>query len=81
MQRKGAQARQMAADSIRVYINGEPQNLPSGQTVASMLATLSIPSERVAIELNRVIVRKREWDSTFVGPDAQVEIVEFVGGG
>ena len=51
------------------------------QTVAALLATLKIPAERVAIELNKTIVRKREWESTLVGEGAQVEIVEFVGGG
>jgi len=81
MQSKGAQSRQMAAESIRVYINGEAHVLPQRQTVASLLSALSIPAERVAIELNKSIVRKREWDSTLVADGAQIEIVEFVGGG
>ena len=51
------------------------------QTLAALLATLNVPAERVAIELNKTIVRKREWGSTLVGEGAQVEIVEFVGGG
>jgi thiamine biosynthesis protein ThiS len=70
-----------AAESIRVYINGEAHHLPARQTVADLLATLKIPAERVAVELNKTIVRKREWQSTLVGDGAQVEIVEFVGGG
>jgi len=81
MQRKGAQLGQMAAESIRVYINGEPHQLPQQQTVAVLLSTLSIPAERVAIELNKSIVRKREWETALVGEGAQIEIVEFVGGG
>jgi sulfur carrier protein len=71
----------VAAESIRVYVNGEPCQMPAEQTVAALLGKLNIPLERVAIELNKAIVRKREWDSTLVGDGAQVEIVEFVGGG
>jgi thiamine biosynthesis protein ThiS len=49
--------------------------------VTALLAGLNIPAERVAIELNQSIVRKREWESTLVGDGARLEIVEFVGGG
>jgi sulfur carrier protein len=71
----------MPAESIRIYINGEPHEMPEAQTVSSLLAKLDIPTDRVAIELNKSIVRKREWQSTPVGEGAHVEIVEFVGGG
>jgi len=71
----------MPAEPIRVCINGEPYEMPGVQTLAALLAKLNIPAERVAIELNKAIVRKREWESTLIGEGAQVEIVEFVGGG
>jgi thiamine biosynthesis protein ThiS len=71
----------MPAECIHIYINGERREMPGAQTVASLLAELNIPAERVAIELNKSIVRKREWDSIQVGDGAQIEIVEFVGGG
>ncbi len=71
----------MPKESIRVYINGEPRFVPMQQTVTALLTTLNIPAERVAIELNKSIVRKRDWETTLVGEGAQVEIVEFVGGG
>jgi sulfur carrier protein len=46
-----------------------------------LLAFLTIDSSRVAVELNRRIVRKPEWDASRVEAGAQLEIVEFVGGG
>ena len=81
MQREGAEMGQMPVETIQVYINGEAHHMPAPQTVAALLATLNVPAERVAIELNKTIVRKREWASTLVGDGAHVEIVEFVGGG
>jgi sulfur carrier protein len=68
-------------ESVRVYINGELHHVAPQQTVAALLAALKVPAERVAIELNKTIVRKREWETTLIGADAQIEIVEFVGGG
>ena len=71
----------MPTESIRVYINGEPRHLDTPQTLTALLAALSIPAERVAIELNKSIIRKREWEATLISDGAQLEIVEFVGGG
>ena len=71
----------MPVESIEVYVNGEPRQVAHGQSVAALLDQLRVPAERVAIELNKTIVRKRDWTSTLVGAGAQVEIVEFVGGG
>jgi thiamine biosynthesis protein ThiS len=49
--------------------------------VAGLLAHLRVDAARVAVELNREIVRKTEWDSTPVSDGANVEVVQFVGGG
>jgi sulfur carrier protein len=71
----------MDIDLINVQVNGEPRRAPSGQSVAALLAWLEVPSERVAVELNKSIVRKRDWTTTRVEGEACIEIVEFVGGG
>jgi sulfur carrier protein len=71
----------METDLIHVRVNGEQRQAPSGQSVAALLAWLELPSERVAIELNKAIVRKRDWATTQVEDEACIEIVEFVGGG
>ena len=55
--------------------------VPAGCSVVALLQHLELPPDRVAVELNKAIVRKRDWDATFVGPAANLEIVEFVGGG
>ena len=64
-----------------ISINGERRHVPAGLSLIELLAHLGIGADRVAIELNRSIVRKRDWALTGVPPSAQIEIVEFVGGG
>lgn len=66
---------------ISILINGESREIPSNRSVAAMLEWLGVASERVAVELNKAIVRKRDWERTPVPPGSQVEVVEFVGGG
>ncbi len=66
---------------IHVFVNGEQKEFAPGQSVTSLLQALNIPAERVAIEMNKAIVRQRDWDTTMVPQGSQIEIVEFVGGG
>jgi len=66
---------------IQIVVNGQVRRVPEGQTLAELLVTLEIARDRVAVELDRKIVRRSEWDATMVGPGATLEIVQFVGGG
>jgi thiamine biosynthesis protein ThiS len=67
--------------TIDVSLNGESRSVPYGLTVFQMLEWLGIEPARVAVELNRDIVRQTEWTATPVEAGAQLEIVQFVGGG
>ncbi|MDQ6676107.1 MAG: sulfur carrier protein ThiS [Acidobacteriota bacterium] len=66
---------------IEVTVNGEQQSIPPGQTILQLLKALAITPDRVAVELDRAIVRKAQWSSTEIQPGAHLEIVHFVGGG
>ncbi|HUO29906.1 MAG TPA: sulfur carrier protein ThiS [Bryobacteraceae bacterium] len=66
---------------IEVTINGEPRALPSGQTLGELLESLGLDPARVAVELDRRIVKQHDWDTTEVSGGARLEIVQFVGGG
>ena len=66
---------------ISILLNGEPAEVPAGLTVATLLEHAGIDPSRVAVELNRQIVPRSSWGSTPVDEGAQVEIVQFVGGG
>ena len=72
---------QQTGAEIRVTVNGEEREIPEGGSVAELLRLLSLPLDRVAVEVDKSIVRKREWDATTVLPGSRVEVVEFVGGG
>jgi thiamine biosynthesis protein ThiS len=67
--------------TIEIVVNGEAKRIPEGLDVARLLEWLVIDPARVAVELNRSIVRKQEWNATIVEGGARLEIVWFVGGG
>jgi sulfur carrier protein len=66
---------------IEIVVNGEPRRIPGDLTLSALLTHLEIDPERVAVEKDRRIVRRSDWPATLVDPGAQLEIVQFVGGG
>ena len=69
------------AERIGIVVNGKQAVVPAGLTVEGLLAELGVDRGRVAVELNRAIVRKGDWAGAKVEAGAEVEIVQFVGGG
>ncbi len=67
--------------NIEVVINGETKSIPVGQTVLQLLQQLQLEPARVAVELDRRIVKQTRWSETPVEAGARIEIVQFVGGG
>ena len=66
---------------IEITVNGEPQTAPEGQTILGLLQHLELDPARVAVELDRRIVKQPSWQETVLRRGAQLEIVQFVGGG
>jgi thiamine biosynthesis protein ThiS len=66
---------------IEIVVNGDPRRLPEGLTLLGLLRELELEPARVAIELDRRIVKQGEWAGTVLQPGARLEIVQFVGGG
>jgi len=66
---------------MRVLINGEERELPGSVTLSELLEWLEFSSQRIAIELNKTVIRKKDWPETSVNDGDRIEVVHFVGGG
>ena len=66
---------------MRVYLNGEAKELEEGATLPTLIEQLSLAPERVAVELNREVVRRADWPGIELSDGDRLEIVHFVGGG
>ncbi len=67
--------------SMEIVVNGEPRALREGQTILDLLHELDLEPARVAVELDRRIVKQAQWAGTVLSSGARLEIVQFVGGG
>ena len=65
---------------MTVKVNGEARDLPAGETLRALVARYKLTPDKVAIELNRRLVRSEKYDTPLNDGD-EVEIVTFVGGG
>ena len=66
---------------IEVFINGESRDVPGEISLNRLLELFSLPSGRIAVELNKEVVRRKDWDTITVVDSDRIEIVHFVGGG
>lgn len=66
---------------MKVFINGETREIAKQVNLLELLKEFSLPSERIAIELNKQVVRKKDWENIIVNDADKIEIVHFVGGG
>ncbi|MEI7445606.1 MAG: sulfur carrier protein ThiS [Burkholderiales bacterium] len=66
---------------MQVIVNGTPQPLAEGLTVAALLERMSLAGKRVAVERNGEIVPKSLHPSVPLADGDRLEIVVAVGGG
>lgn len=65
---------------MKVRLNGQEYETDA-KTVMALLKELNIHPERVAVELNLKIIRKRDYGNTEINDGDTIEVVSFVGGG
>jgi sulfur carrier protein len=65
---------------ITIHINGQPADVEPTTTVRQLLAARNLSPDKVAVEVNRRLLRADRYD-TPLQPGDEVEIVTFVGGG
>lgn len=70
--------------ALTIKLNGQPRTfseLASPTVLASVIMTLGLKADRIAVELNSNIISRSVWEQTQVVEGDRLEIVHFVGGG
>jgi thiazole synthase/sulfur carrier protein len=65
---------------MRIRVNGQDRELAAGSDILALIAEHKLTPDRVAIEVNRRLVRSAKYDTPLQEGD-EIEIVTFVGGG
>lgn len=71
----------MDADTIEITVNGEPRTMPRAATVADLVVALGLQPQQVAVERNKVLVRRAQHAATALTAGDRIELVTFFGGG
>ena len=66
---------------VSIVVNGETRTARAGDTIFDLVRALDLDPERLAIELDRRIVKRAQWTTMVLPGGAILEIVQFVGGG
>jgi thiamine biosynthesis protein ThiS len=69
------------AEDFEIQLNGETRKVARRVSIENFLEDLGIKGSRVAVEVNREIVKRENWPTTMIQPGDALEIVHFVGGG
>ncbi len=69
-----------AHEPLAICLNGESYSLASPATVASLVMQRQ-PRPPFAVEVNKSLVRRAEYEATALAAGDMVEIVTLVGGG
>jgi thiamine biosynthesis protein ThiS len=67
--------------AVEVVVNGETRTVPAGAGILDLLRWLDLEPSRVAVEVDRRIIKQAEWPSSKLSAGMRLEIVQFVGGG
>ena len=65
----------------KIQLNGNPYEINTETNLNQLLNKLKIQKTKVAIEVNGVIVEKKQYPKVILNKDDKVEIVHFIGGG
>lgn len=66
---------------MRITINGEARDVRDGIRLADLIGELGLDPRRLAVERNRQLVPRRQFDQTPLAEGDTLEIVTLVGGG
>tara|TARA_B100000035_G_scaffold275202_1_gene252049 strand:+ start:58 stop:276 length:219 start_codon:yes stop_codon:yes gene_type:complete len=66
---------------IKIKINGKSKLINEKTKLSYLIRDLKVPLNKVAIELNREIVDKKNLKKINLKKNDEIEIVHFIGGG
>jgi sulfur carrier protein len=66
---------------VKVVVNGAPDELPDGCTVAQVVAMRARTDQGVAVAVNDQVVTKGAWSQVTLADGDRVEILTAVQGG
>ena len=68
-------------NKIKITVNGKQMTVNLKFSIKNLIDKLKMPISKVAIEINREIVNKKNINKIFLKNGDKIEVVHFIGGG
>ena len=68
-------------NKIKIIVNGKQMTVKLKFSLKNLVDKLKLPIGRVAIELNRQIINKKNISRVLLKTGDKIEVVHFIGGG
>ena len=68
-------------NKIKIIVNGKQMTVKLKFSLKNLVDKLKLPIGKVAIELNRQIVNKKNINKVLLKTGDKIEVVHFIGGG
>ena len=66
---------------IKILLNGESREVPENLSIKELFIFLDLSEKHWAVEINKEIIFKTNWDKRLLVKEDKVEIVRAIGGG
>lgn len=66
---------------MKVFLNGDAREISADTDLVQLLELFEFPTQRIAVEVNKAVVRRNDWNKTVLSESDVVEVIHFVGGG
>ena len=68
-------------NKIKIVVNGKQMTVNPKYSLKNLIDKLKMPITKIAVELNREIINKKNINKIYLKNGDKVEIVHFIGGG
>ena len=71
----------MTDKDVEITVNGKPHSVRVGTTVAQLVERLGLERGQIAVECNREVIVRADYEVVTLTAGDRLEVVAFVGGG
>jgi sulfur carrier protein len=66
---------------MTIVLNGENKRVDANTCISQLLKSLNLENKRLAVEINKEIIHRSDFDNFTLNELDKVEIVQAIGGG
>ena len=66
---------------MNIIVNGSQHDCPANENISGLLLSLKMQDKKIALEINKEVIPRGEYDSHTLSDGDIIEIIQAIGGG